>query len=280
MMRPIAAALLLALTSCAAPASESGRPPGGTVTAVSKEAVAWQQAPGLNAGLKTAIPWGDPGPGPYLALIRFPAGMLVQPHYHKFEEFATVASGSVIFGQGEAVDESKGVEVSAGGYITIPANTAHWAKCTSEATIVRFCPGPRELTNLKPGEKAPGSAPVKIVQAKDVPWEDAPGMVKGVKTVLQYGDPVKGPYIILLKFPKGLVNPPHWHTADEAVTILSGTMITGQGEAIDDATGKAVSAGGYFIIPGGTAHWGKVPEEVVLTRLGNGPRDIHYFEKK
>ena len=80
MMRPIAAALLLALTSCAAPASESGRPPGGTVTAVSKEAVAWQQAPGLNAGLKTAIPWGDPGPGPYLALIRFPAGMLVQPH--------------------------------------------------------------------------------------------------------------------------------------------------------------------------------------------------------
>jgi cupin superfamily acireductone dioxygenase involved in methionine salvage len=76
------------------------------------------------------------------------------------------------------------------------------------------------------------------------------------------------------------VNPPHWHTADEAVTILSGNMITGQGEAIDDATGKSVTAGGYFIIPGGTAHWGKVPEEVVLTRLGNGPRDIHYFEKK
>jgi hypothetical protein len=57
-------------------------------------------------------------------------------------------------------------------------------------------------------------------------------------------------------------------------------MITGQGEKIDDATGMSVTGGGYFIIPGGTAHWGKVPEDVVLTRLGNGPRDIHYFDKK
>jgi quercetin dioxygenase-like cupin family protein len=279
-MRTSAAALLLLLSSCSSPAPESPRPAGGKVSAVPREAIAWQQAPGLNPGLQTAITWGDPGPGPYLALIRFPAGLLVQPHYHKYDEFATIASGSVVFGQGETVDESKGVEVSAGGYITIPANTAHWAKCTQDATIVRFCPGPRELTPLKPGEKAPGNGPVKIVLAKDVPWEQAPGMVAGVKTVLQYGDPVKGPYIILLKFPKGLVNPPHWHTADEAVTILSGTMITGHGETIDDATGQSVSGGGYFIIPGGTAHWGKVPEEVVLTRLGNGPRDIHYFDKK
>ncbi len=274
------AALLLLLSSCATSETPSARPAGGKVGAVDKDQIAWQQAPGVTAGLMTAVTWGDPGPGPYLALIKFPAGLQVPPHYHKYDEFATVASGSVVFGQGETVDEAKGVEVSAGGYITIPANTAHWAKCTKDATIVRFCPGPRELTNLKPGEKAPGNAPIKIVQPKDVPWEDAPGMVKGVKTVLQYGDPVKGPYIILLKFPKGLVNPPHWHTADEAVTILSGTMITGEGEAIDDARGKSVSAGGYFIIPGGTAHWGKVPEEVVLTRLGNGPRDIHYFDKK
>jgi quercetin dioxygenase-like cupin family protein len=275
------AALLILLSSCAtSEAPSSPRPAGGKVAAVRKEMIPWQQAPGLNPGLMTAIPWGDPGPGPYLALIKFPAGLLVPPHFHKYEEFATIASGSVVFGQGETVDEAKGVEVSAGGYVTIPANTAHWAKCTAEATIVRFCPGPRELTSLKPGEKAPGSAPIKIVQSKDVPWEDAPGMVAGVKTVLQYGDPKVGPYIILLKFPKGLVNPPHWHTADEAVTILSGNMITGQGEKIDDATGMSVTGGGYFIIPGGTAHWGKVPEEVVLTRLGNGPRDIHYFDKK
>ena len=270
-MRTLTLALLLAAFA----------PQEGKLVAVPKDKIDWKPAPGLVPGMMTAIQWGDPEKGAYQALIKFPAGALVPPHYHKLDEFATVASGAVIFGQGDVIDESKGVEVAAGGYVTIPANTAHWAKCTRDAVIVRFAPGPRDLTYLKDGEKAPGNAqPMKIVQAKDVPWEDAPGMVKGVKTVLQYGDPTKGPYIILLKFPKDLPNPPHFHTADEAVTILSGTMITGEGQKVDEASGKVVPAGGYFIIPGKTAHWGRATEDVVLTRLGNGPRDIFYFEKK
>ena len=270
-MRTLALALLLATLV----------PQEGKLIAVPKDKIDWKPAPGLVTGMMTAIQWGDPDKGAYQALIKFPAGAFVPPHYHKLDEFATVASGAVIFGQGDTVDESKGVEVAAGGYVTIPANTAHWAKCTQDAVIVRFAPGPRDLTYLKDGDKAPGNAqPMKIVQAKDVPWEDAPGMVKGVKTVLQYGDPAKGPYIILLKFPKDLPNPPHYHTADEAVTILSGTMITGQGEKVDESKGMVVPAGGYFIIPGKTAHWGRATEDVVLNRLGNGPRDIFYFEKK
>ena len=268
-MRTIA--LLLLAATCV---------PQNHVTAVRKEQIEWKAAPGLSGGIQTSIIWGDPDKGAYQALIKFPAGVLVTPHFHKIDEFATVVSGSVIFGQGDTVDESKGVEVSAGGYITIPGGTAHWAKGVKDAVIVRFAPGPRDLTMLKDGEKAPGHAAVKIVQAKDAPWEDAPGMVKGVKTVLQYGDPVKGPYIILLKFPKDIFNPPHYHTADEAVTILQGTMVTGEGPLADETTAKPVDAGGYFIIPGKTPHWGRALEDVVLTRLGNGPRDIFYFDKK
>jgi quercetin dioxygenase-like cupin family protein len=266
-MRTIAILLLAA----------AGVPQG--VTAVPKDKIEWKAAPGLN-GIQTSIIWGDPEKGPYEAFIKFPAGVLVAPHYHKIDEFATVVSGSIIFGQGETIDDSKGVEVGAGSYVTIPGGSAHWAKGVKDAVIVRFAPGPRDLTPLKDGEKAPGSQPIKIVQAKDAPWEEAPGMVKGVKTVLQYGDPAKGPYIILLKFPKDIFNPPHYHTADEAVTILSGTMVTGEGEKADESTGKVVDAGGYFIIPGKTAHWGRAKEDVILTRLGNGPRDIFYFEKK
>ena len=269
-MRRIAVLLLLA----------AGCAPQGTVTAVPKEKIEWKAAPGLTNGIRTSVIWGDAEKGPYQALIQFPAGLLVTPHFHKIDEFATVVSGSVLFGQGETVDESRGVEVGAGGYVTIPGGTAHWARCTKDAVIVRFAPGPRDLTMLKDGEKAPGSRPIQVVQAKDAPWEDAPGMVKGVKTVLQYGDPVKGPYIILLKFPKDIFNPPHFHTADEAVTILSGSMVTGEGPKADESKGKLVEAGGYFIIPGKTAHWGRAKEDVILTRLGNGPRDIFYIDQR
>jgi quercetin dioxygenase-like cupin family protein len=251
------------------------------VSAVNPGDIKWVQAPGLTPGMMTSVQWGDVEKGPYQVLVKFPAGAIAQPHYHKYDEFATIVSGTVAFGATDTIDESKLTEVSAGGYVFIPAGTAHWAKCSVDAVIVRFCPGPRELTMLKDGVKAPGSGKIEITQAKDVKWEQAPGMAEGIKTVLQYGDPKVGPYIILLKFPAGTYNPPHWHTADEAVTILEGTMITGEGQKADDAKGLPVSAGGYFIIPGKTAHWGKVPKgDVILTRLGNGPRDITYFDKK
>jgi quercetin dioxygenase-like cupin family protein len=252
------------------------------VTAVNPAEIKWTQAPGMTAGMMTALQYGDTEKGPYQVLIKFPANTVVQPHFHKYDEFATVISGTVLLGQGDTVDESKATEVSAGGYLMIPAGTAHWAKCKADAIIVRFCPGPRELTPIKEGVKAPGTAPVQVTPAKDVKWEQAPGMPEGIKTVLQYGDPAKGPYLILLRFPHGTLNPAHWHTADEAVTILQGTMITGEGRKLGDGKALEVSPGGYFIIPGKTPHWGQVTskEDVILTRLGNGPRDITYFDKK
>lgn len=251
------------------------------VTAVNPDAVKWVEATGAAPGMATSLQWGDAEKGPCQYLVKFPSGTVAPPHFHKFDEFATVVSGSIGFGEGDAVDESKLVEVPAGGYVFIPAGTAHWAKCAKDAIITRFSPGPRDFVAIKDGVKAPGSGKVQITQAKDLKWEQAPGMAEGIKTVLQYGDPKVGPYIILLKFPAGTYNPPHFHTADEAVTILQGTMITGEGEKADDAKGLPVSAGGYFIIPGKTPHWGKVPKgDVILTRLGNGPRDITYFDKK
>ena len=231
--------------------------------------------------MSTHVQWGDPAKGAFQMLIKFPAGLTVPPHFHKFEEFATVVSGTILFGQGETLDEAKGVELSAGAYLFVPAGAAHWLKAKTETVITRFGAGPRDMNPLKEGEKAPSAAPIRTTAAKDVKWEPSPGMAPGILTVLQYGDPAVGPYIILLKFPAGTFNPPHWHTADEVVTILSGSIITGEGETVDEARGKAVGPGGYFLIPGKTAHWGKVPQgDIVLTRLGNGPRDIHYFGAK
>lgn len=271
-MRPLAAVTALALASCASPA----RAPG--IAATQGGEVRWAAAPGLASGVLTADQYGDPAVGPYQVLIRFPAGGVVQPHYHKYDEFSTVLSGRVVLGQGETIDELRGVEVGPGGYFTIPAGTAHWARCASDAVIVRFGNGPRELTPLKPGDRAPGTRPVRVVQAKEAPWTDMPGM-KGVKTVLQYGDPEKGPYIILLKFPAGMVNEPHWHTADEVATVLSGMVTLGPGDRIDPGAGWTLGPGGYFIIPGKSPHWALMRSDVLISRLGNGPRDIVYLKK-
>ncbi|MGH9340843.1 MAG: cupin domain-containing protein [Acidobacteriota bacterium] len=93
---------------------------------------------------------------------------------------------------------------------------------------------------------------------------------------LQHGDPAKEPSLALLKIPAGTLTPPHFHTADEVATVVSGKILIGSGEKVVEAKGKEIDASGYFVIPGGTPHWGKAQTDVVLVRYSSGPRDITY----
>lgn len=112
--------------------------------------------------------------------------------------------------------------------------------------------------------------------SKQVQWVDQPDLAKGAAMCLQYGDPAKGPHVFRLKFPAGAVRPPHWHSADECVTVLSGRLIIGQGEVIDESKGVTIDSGGYFNMPAKVPHWLLTKEEAVFTVMVNGPRDITY----
>jgi len=276
---PIAFVLLASCADCPCPCP-CASPGPAPLTIVQPGQVKWEAAPGFSGGMMTTIQYGDPVKGPYQALIKFPAGAAAQPHFHKVDEFATVASGTLLLGTGETVDESKAVEVTAGGYVHIPAGVAHWAKCTSDSVIVRFAPGPRELTPCSPEKPAPNKAAApKGVTAKDVKWSEVPELAKGAMRHDPYGDGKKEPHVFTLKFPAGVVRPPHWHGADECVTVLSGKILFGQGEKLDEKKAVEVPAGGYVIVPAKLPHWLLTKEEAVFTVTVNGPRDIFYVNR-
>lgn len=115
-----------------------------------------------------------------------------------------------------------------------------------------------------------------VTPPAEVKWTDVPSLPKGVQGCLQHGDPKTGPTISLVKIPAGTVIPPHTHPGDECVTIVSGKGWIGQGETVDEATGKAVEAGAYFTIPSGTPHWFKAETEVVMVRYTTGAAEITY----
>jgi quercetin dioxygenase-like cupin family protein len=269
---PIALALLV---SCA-----GGAPQGtGPLKITHAADLTWEAAPGLAGGMQTALQYGDPKVGPYHALIRFPAGMVVQPHYHKVDEFATVVSGAVLFGTGETIDESKAVKIEAGGTLNVPAGVAHWAKAVSEAVIARWAPGPRELTPCSPERPAPNrAAAVKGLAAKDLPWVDVPNLAKGARRADSWGDPKTGPNVFHVAFPAGITRPPHTHSADECMTILSGSLLMGEGPKVDESKAVKVSAGATVIVPAGAAHWLVTKEAVVFSVAQPGARDIKFLE--
>ncbi len=268
-MRSISPAVLLLLAGCAG---------GPRVSGVAPADQTWESAPGMTAGMDSHLQYGDPATGPYQVLIKFPAGTTVQSHYHKADEFAVVSSGSIVIGEGYAVDESKGTEIGPGGYVLIPAGTAHWAMCTSEAVIVRFGNGPREMTPCTAEKPAPRASGVKAVKATDVPWKDASDLAPGAKSCVTYGDAATGPHVFRLTFPAGVVRPPHWHSADECVTVLSGRMMIGQGDHVDESKAVALGPGGYFLVPAGVHHWLVAKETSVFSVTINGKRDVFYVK--
>ena len=104
-----------------------------------------------------------------------------------------------------------------------------------------------------------------------------PDLPKGAELAVLHGDPSKSaPFTLRLKMPKGYKIPPHWHTNDEQLTILSGSFVLHMGDTMD-APAHTLAAGGYHFLPGKMHHAAETTAETILQLDGVGPFDIHYL---
>jgi quercetin dioxygenase-like cupin family protein len=104
---------------------------------VAPNAAKWgDPPPGLPARARFAVISGDPTqPGPFAVRLQMPAGYQIAPHWHSTAEHVTVLSGTLSIGMGETVDAKAIQDLPAGGYVVIPAETRHYARARSAATI-------------------------------------------------------------------------------------------------------------------------------------------------
>jgi quercetin dioxygenase-like cupin family protein len=124
-----------------------------------------------------------------------------------------------------------------------------------------------------------GSKPhAASINPDQLQWGDAPpSLPKGAQVAVLHGDPrKKGPYAIRLKMPAGYKIPPHWHTQDENLTIVSGALQLHMGDTMD-APAETLNPGGFHFLPGKTHHAAEAAEETVVQIHGSGPFDIHYL---
>jgi hypothetical protein len=115
------------------------------------------------------------------------------------------------------------------------------------------------------------------INAKELKWGDAPpDLPKGAKVAVLYGDPSKaGPFTIRLKAPDGFKVPPHWHSHDEQLTVMSGTLVLHMGDTMK-AEPHVLEADGFHFLPGKMHHGVEMKGETVVQIAGTGPFDIHY----
>jgi quercetin dioxygenase-like cupin family protein len=126
------------------------------------------------------------------------------------------------------------------------------------------------------------SAEHKIIQSQDIKWEPAsPALPAGAQVAVLLGDPSKeGLYVLRLKVPKGYRLPPHKHPNQEVVTVISGMVKLGMGEAADPAKAKTLPVGTLYAVPPGMAHFVQFEEDTVIQVSTIGPSGFNYISAK
>jgi len=128
------------------------------------------------------------------------------------------------------------------------------------------------------GSTTTSSTPAIVTPASDLKWGDPPAVFeKGASFTVVSGDPSKdGLFVVRLKMPAGYRVNPHWHPADEHVTVLSGTFAIGMGDKFDKSTMKELPAGGYTLLPAQMHHYAMAKTAAVVQVHGMGPFTLTY----
>ena len=117
------------------------------------------------------------------------------------------------------------------------------------------------------------------VNLSDLEWSPpggGDGFPVGVRTATQGYDPVSEGRTYYALFPAGSHFDLHWHTHDEYVVVIAGTLVIQLGDEEHQ-----LSVGSYVVIPGKLNHSWTVPdgkEDAVILVRRAGPADFHFVE--
>ena len=114
----------------------------------------WGPAPAVfPAGAQMAVLQGNPGgSGLFTVRLRLPDGYKLPPHTHPTDENVTVISGSFRVGMGTTFDTKTMMALGPGGFVTAPANHAHYASAHGETVVQVHAIGPFALTYVNPAD--------------------------------------------------------------------------------------------------------------------------------
>jgi quercetin dioxygenase-like cupin family protein len=119
-----------------------------------------------------------------------------------------------------------------------------------------------------------------VVPGDAVKWGPAPpSLPAGAQAAVLLGNPAQaGPFVLRLKFPAGFTVPPHRHSKDELLTVISGKFAVGAGEKIDRTATRLLPPASFVHLPAGMPHYASAVGEAVVQINGVGPFDIKYVD--
>lgn len=151
------------------------------------------------------------------------------------------------------------------------------AQAPSAATAARPVPA----TEARQAPLPPGAIQVPSPSGSRAWVTGPPSLPPGTLMLVLEGHPAEaGVFTIRLRLPGDSRIDPHWHSADERVTVLSGAVQVGFGETFDERRMTTFEAGGFYVTPAKRPHFVRTVEPTELQLTGTGPWDLHPVDRR
>ena len=117
-----------------------------------------------------------------------------------------------------------------------------------------------------------------VIPADEMKFDAGPPTLPpGAEIAVLLGSPAEeGPFVIRLKFPADYEVPPHFHSKEEHVTVISGAFGMSTGKTHDRAMAPLLPEGSFVRIPAGEPHFAWTDRETVVQLNGVGPFGVEY----
>ena len=107
-----------------------------------------------------AVLQGNPGSTDLFTVrLRFPNGYRLAPHTHPTDENVTVISGTFLVGMGTTFESKGMMTMKSGGFVTAPANHAHYAAAQGPTVVQVHAMGPFAMTYVNPADTPAAAKP-------------------------------------------------------------------------------------------------------------------------
>jgi len=163
------ALMATAATACSQQPTESRQAANGSNATMSPEDASASRGPELHwgpapaifpPGAEMAVLQGNPGSTDLFTVrLRFPNGYRLAPHTHPTDENVTVISGTFLVGMGTTFESTGMMKLKAGGFVTAPANHAHYAAAQGRTVVQVHAMGPFAMTYVNPADTPKAAKP-------------------------------------------------------------------------------------------------------------------------
>ena len=128
--------------------------------------------------------------------------------------------------------------------------------------------------------QAQGASGAMSVTPGEIKWSENPALPKGVKAVILMGDPKQGSYVNRVQLPANVKIMPHSHPTENALTVLSGTLLYAEGDKFDEGKLKSYPAGSFIVEKPKVPHFLTAKEPVVFQVSVPGKSSFDYVDAK